>query len=408
MRLPLLLLLCSAACPSASQGASIVHQVPGDHPSIQAAIDAAAAHDIVLVAPGVYRECLQLRGRALVLASAQGPARTVVDAGGACRALTIDRGEGRDSRVEGFTLRGGRDPQTAGGVHIDSAAPTLRGNVIEHNQGGRLGHGLSLVASSALLQDNLVRANASVDGLHGAGGGGGIGVHGEGAAELRGNRIVDNRSALSAGGGLLLVNTGAVRVIANHIEGNRARLAGAGIAVLGRSRARIEQNLIVANVLDEPGFGGGIHWLLLPGGGAPGLVGNTIVANQAWRGAGMHLDGADEAAQVANNLVLADAGHSVVECGDAYDLAPPRLEHNLVHASGTAWSGVCAEPGQRPQAPRFEAGSWRLAAGSPGIDAGNVRLSGELLDFAGTARVQDGDGDGLAGIDIGAFETAAR
>ena len=43
--------------------------VPADHGRIQQAIDAANDGDTVLVAPGVYRESLQLKGKQITLAS---------------------------------------------------------------------------------------------------------------------------------------------------------------------------------------------------------------------------------------------------------------------------------------------------------------------------------------------------
>ena len=44
-------------------------QVPADHARIQQAIDVAADGDTVLVAPGTYRESLQLKGKQITLAS---------------------------------------------------------------------------------------------------------------------------------------------------------------------------------------------------------------------------------------------------------------------------------------------------------------------------------------------------
>lgn len=407
MRLPLLL-ACTLLLPSAAPAAARILEVPRDWPSIQAGIDAAPAHALVLVAPGLYRECLQLRGRPVSLVAPAGPERTRVDAGGACTVLTIDRGEGRDTRVEGFTLSGGRHATHAGGIHVEGASPVLRANHIHANVGGPLGHGITLSGSAAaLLEANRVSANASLPGAHGAGGGGGIGVHGEGRVELLRNHILDNSSAHSAGGGLLLVNAGAVQVIGNQIAGNRARLAGGGIAVLGRSGARIENNLIVANRVVEPGQGGGLHWLLLAGSNPLRLVGNTLAANLALLGAALHVDGADADALIANNLLLADEGTATVACGDFLDDRPPAFGINRVAGAAPAFAGLCERTAGAGPAPRFLPGGWQLAAGSPGIDAGDARASAEKLDADGCLRVQDGNGDGLSHIDLGAFEAPA-
>ena len=403
-----LLLACCALLSAPLCAAPNVRTVPDQWPTIQSAIDASAAGDIVLVAPGDYRECLRLRGRALTLASLAGPEHTYVHASGGCTVLTIDLGEGRDTMIEGFTLRGGQDRLHAGGVHIEGAAPTLRANVIEENAGGPLGHGISLVDSpGAVLQDNEVRFNRSLPGAHGAGGGGGIGVHRGADVQIVGNRIGANQTSLSSGGGLLLVDVGAIRIHGNHIGGNRARLAGGGIAVLGRSQPRIEQNLIVGNSVAEPGTGGGVHWLIAPGGRGPALVGNTLVNNQAQRGAGLYADGDDGATVVANNLVLAVQGDSAVECGDFYDGQPPSLRNNNI-VGGRA--GLCtgrpgAGDGNLAAMPAFQPGTWRLASGSPGIDAGAASFASAKTDFDGAPRQRDGDGDGNEAIDIGAFES---
>ncbi len=403
-----LLLACSALLSTPLCAAPSVRTVPDQWPTIQSAIDASAAGDIVLVAPGDYRECIELRGRALTLASLAGPDRTYVHGQNACTVLTIHRGEGRDTRVEGFTLRGGRDAQHAGGVHIEGAAPTLHGNIIEDNVGGPLGHGISVVDSpGAVLQDNRVRFNRSLPGAHGAGGGGGIGVHG-GTAQILGNHIGANLTAHSSGGGLMLRDVAAARVVGNQIDGNRARLAGGGIAILGRSQVRIEQNLILGNSLAEPGTGGGVHWLIAPGGPGPALIGNTIADNHALWGSAVHADGDDGMAQVVNNLILGGGGNSALDCGDFYDGLPPLvLGNNIVGGR----SGLCtgrpgAADGNLSAMPRFQPGSWRLDSGSPGVDAGVSRFAGAKTDLDGAPRLRDGDGDGREEIDIGAYETA--
>jgi hypothetical protein len=51
-----------------------------------------------------------------------------------------------------------------------------------------------------------------------------------------------------------------------------------------------------------------------------------------------------------------------------------------------------------------EGGDFRLSAGSPAIDAGDPAAGGPALDLAGSARVRDGNGDGVARRDLGAFE----
>jgi hypothetical protein len=90
----------TGACTMASS-----HQlrVPGDHPTIQAAIDAAAPGDIIKVAAGTYTESVALRpGVCLIGSGARG---TILDARGEGRTL-VDLTNAPGSVVAGFTLRG--------------------------------------------------------------------------------------------------------------------------------------------------------------------------------------------------------------------------------------------------------------------------------------------------------------
>lgn len=63
----LLAMLVLLALPSVAGGA-VLH-VPAEHPTVQAAIDAASDRDVVLIAPGTYFERLVIDGKAVTLAS---------------------------------------------------------------------------------------------------------------------------------------------------------------------------------------------------------------------------------------------------------------------------------------------------------------------------------------------------
>lgn len=64
-------------------GAVTVH-VPGDYPTINAAIDASSTGDIILVDPGTYDEILNFDGKDLVITGdVNDPSNTVIDGIGA-------------------------------------------------------------------------------------------------------------------------------------------------------------------------------------------------------------------------------------------------------------------------------------------------------------------------------------
>ncbi len=105
----LLLLLIAGSSPAA-----VIH-VPSDQPTIQAGIDAAAAGDEVLVADGLYtgpgNRDVDFLGKAITVRSEYGPDNCIIDCQGSemeqRRGFIFQNGEGRDSVLQGFTIRGG-------------------------------------------------------------------------------------------------------------------------------------------------------------------------------------------------------------------------------------------------------------------------------------------------------------
>jgi len=124
--------------------------VPGDHDSIQDAIDASSGGDVVLVAPGRYNEVLDLKGKSITLRSSSDAASTILD-GARLKDSVIHcvNGEGRDTLIEGFTITGGTgdpayhgpDATIGGGAVVIGSTPrfrncTFRGNMASYNGGG--------------------------------------------------------------------------------------------------------------------------------------------------------------------------------------------------------------------------------------------------------------------------------
>ena len=69
--------LAVVICTTAASAATI--NVPGDHPTIQGAVDAAIAGDTIVIAAGTYREQIKIDGKDLDLVGA-GTGATIVEA----------------------------------------------------------------------------------------------------------------------------------------------------------------------------------------------------------------------------------------------------------------------------------------------------------------------------------------
>lgn len=150
--------MLAAAC-----GAATIH-VPGDYSTVQKAIDAAVNSDIVVVAPGSYRENIDFKGKALLVTSSGGPASTVIDGRKLDSVVKFSNGEGLDSVIEGFTITNGR-LFSGCGIHCYQTSPTIRHNVITANvtdqafidsYGGGLyvGSGGTATAANNIIRDN--------------------------------------------------------------------------------------------------------------------------------------------------------------------------------------------------------------------------------------------------------------
>jgi len=86
-------------------------RVPGNHATIQAAIDAAVNGDTVLVADGTYKglgnKNLDLKGKAITVKSENGAGVTIIDCEGSGRGFYLHSGETVKSVVSGFTVTNG-------------------------------------------------------------------------------------------------------------------------------------------------------------------------------------------------------------------------------------------------------------------------------------------------------------
>jgi Right handed beta helix region/PKD domain len=131
-------------------------QVPSDHPTIQAAIDAAAPGDVVAVAPGTYTGNLRFNGKNVTLQSTDGPSRTIIK-GVADTAVDI----GPNGAIIGFTIRDGI-ASFGGGMAVHGTGTVIKNNVFTANTQTVGGFGAAIAGNTAspVIDANIFRDNS--------------------------------------------------------------------------------------------------------------------------------------------------------------------------------------------------------------------------------------------------------
>jgi hypothetical protein len=206
-----------------------VWQVPGDCPTIQAALDSCLIGDTVSVSPGTYYENLIWPStQRLCLLSLSGAATTTIDGGSTDRVITILTGADAKSMIDGFTIQNGYHPEFGAGIYCrNSSSPTITNNFIKDNRSGYpggAGIGCSY-GSSPLINNNIIRGNTTT-----AGGGGGLMCAYNSHPIIESNTIDSNYCFLGGGGILVYENCSAI-INNNFIRGNTADGGGGGIAM---------------------------------------------------------------------------------------------------------------------------------------------------------------------------------
>jgi hypothetical protein len=230
----------------------LVISIPGDYPTIQQGLNAAAFGDLVVVEPGTYVENIVMSAQhdGVRLVSAAGPEVTFIDGGQTARVFTIDD-VGPQTRIEGFTIQNGRaepfTPENLGGaMHIDDSDVRIEGNIIRDCLAEAAG-GLYVDYCAPTIIHNLFMNNEAL------GSGGAVYIDHYSPARVEHNVFFENICG-HHGGGITIWVGSTPSVINNTFVANEAVKGGGGVFINMNAHPELFRNIIAGN-----GVGGGIR-----------------------------------------------------------------------------------------------------------------------------------------------------
>ncbi|MCX6376366.1 MAG: right-handed parallel beta-helix repeat-containing protein, partial [Armatimonadetes bacterium] len=369
---------------------------------------------------------------------------TILDGNRSGSVVTALGASAPTTMIDGFTIRNGM-VSYGGGIYCINSSPTIANNTITGNTAGG-GGGISCTSASPTISNNTITGNT-------ASAGGGI-FCSKSSPMILNNTITGNSApAFDGGGGIYCRYQSSPTIANNTITANSARRFGGGIYCYYQCSPTIANNDISGN---GAGQGGGIRceWSC-----SPVISGNRITGNATvFNAAGVDCD--SSAPVITNNLVSGNLGpgilffsshpvpsgavvayNTIVSNGfqsttrsDGVNVAlgeQVTVRGNIVAFNGVGirsqgavtlsnnnvfgnvvanYLGFTTDPtgtnGNISLDPLFRdaAGEdYHLLWNSPCIDAG-TNDGAPLTDLDGNPRPIDGNMDGLAITDMGAYE----
>jgi len=386
---------------------------------LQARINQAPSGDTLIVDPGTYSEFLTIH-KDLTLAGA-GPDSTILDASGFVIGISII-GNPRVS-ISGISVRNANSPppslDLAAGI-LNSGDLTLSNCVVINNGNIQMGAGIRSGGNLTLIE-SVVTGNRGDAG-------GGISFGGS-TLTIRNSTVSSNGAAHEAGG--ILLAGGVLKMENSTVDGNYAD-GGGGIHLYRGAVGSITGSLVSRNAGGVSGIGGIRNY------GTLSLTNCTISGNRGEDGGGGGLwnrgtvtavyctissnwcpeltsgDGGginNAGTFVMQNCIVAGNTVATIKAGPDVFGTITSLGHNLIGdprdaliIGDTTGNLLGVDPRLGPlQDNGGPTWTHALLADSPAVDGG-IAETAIATDQRGVSRQQDGDADGSAQSDIGAFE----
>jgi len=169
--------------------------VPGDHATIQGAINASSNGDVIAIAAGTYYEhTLNPNGKAITIGSASGNPDVTIDAQQGGSVFMIESGEDDGTVIKDLVITGGSN-YDGGGIWCYNSTPTISNCTIMDNTANYFGGGILCDNSNPTISNCTIEGNTTYSQ------GGGIYCYYDSNPTISGCTISGN-TAYSQGGGI--------------------------------------------------------------------------------------------------------------------------------------------------------------------------------------------------------------
>lgn len=357
--------------------------------------------DTLLISAGTYTENVRIDGITLTLQGGYAAGtqwlgnsgETILDGNNAGRTVEVLNS---NSVLENLAITNGRTPEEqcwGGGVWVSGGDVTIRSTTITNNSadcsGGGLEVNIDLGPTSLTIEDSVISGNMS------SSQGGGLTAWGEVSLDLIRSTVSDNLAAndeqtAGIGGGIAIQNGAAVAVEDSIFQTNSAVQHGGAIDIDGST-------LVMTNTLLTGNSAAAINVLALNNSSGVTIRNSTIAANNP-QGAQAILAFDPEGSTLEMvNAIMWENALNIQWDGPTGNVA---VSYSDIQGG---WPGS----GNLDADPLFVGvGDFHLQAGSPAIDSGRNDGAPDY-DLDGVVRPQDGDNDGVAVVDMGAYELVA-